>query len=219
MEKLDIMQARHSVRNYTARRIEGEVAERLRAEVAAVNTEGGLNIQLFLDEPGAFKGNEPKYGQFSGCCNYLACVGRKDADEAIGYYGESLVLLAQELGLNTCWVGLTYKKGAVKVDADAGEKLHIVIALGYGETQGAPHKVKSPEQVSNVTDDSPQWFKDGIEAALLAPTAMNQQRFYLEQRGEHVAAKAKLGFYSKVDLGIVKYHFELGAGKGNFTWA
>jgi hypothetical protein len=25
--------------------------------------------------------------------------------------------------------------------------------------------------------------------------------------------------YSKMDLGIVKYHFELGAGKENFEWA
>ena len=24
--------------------------------------------------------------------------------------------------------------------------------------------------------------------------------------------------YGKMDLGIVKYHFELGAGKENFTW-
>ena len=140
MDKLEIMKARHSVRNFTGRRIEGEVAERLQAEVTSVNAEGGLNIQLFLNEPGAFKGNEPKYGQFSGCCNYLACVGPKDAEEAIGYYGERLVLLAQELGLNTCWVGLTYKKGAVKVDADAGEKLHIVIAVGYGETQGVARR-------------------------------------------------------------------------------
>lgn len=218
MEKLDIMRARHSVRRYTDKPIEGEVAEKLRVEIEAVNAESGLNIQLFLNEPGAFKGNEPHYGQFSCCRNYFACVGPKGADEAIGYYGERLVLFAQELGLNTCWVALTYKKGAVQPKAGPGEKLHIVIALGYGETQGASHKVKDAERISNVTADSPQWFKDGVEAALLAPTAMNQQKFYLEQKGSTVIAKAKMGFYAKIDLGIVKRHFELGAGKENFAW-
>ncbi|MFR4700307.1 MAG: nitroreductase, partial [Christensenellaceae bacterium] len=32
-----------------------------------------------------------------------------------------------------------------------------------------------------------------------------------------VSARATGGFYSKRDLGIVKYHFEIGAG--NFSWA
>jgi hypothetical protein len=30
-----------------------------------------------------------------------------DLDEKVGYWGEQLVLLAQTLGLNTCWVGLS----------------------------------------------------------------------------------------------------------------
>ena len=60
----------------------------------------------------------------------------------------------------------------------------------------------------------------GIEFALYAPTAINQQKFIFELIGENtVCAKAKLGSCSKIDLGIVKYHFELGAGKENFKWA
>ena len=96
----------------------------------------------------------------------------------------------------------------------AGEKRYLVVALGYGVTQGPPHKSKEASAVSNMTDASPEWFKKGIEAALLAPTAMNQQKFRFELSGDKVTAKAGLGFYTKIDLGSAKYHFELGSGKG-----
>lgn len=99
---------------------------------------------------------------------------------------------------------------------DKGEKLTVVIAVGYGKTRGVPHKSKPAEEVSNLNSNSPEWFRDGVNAALLAPTAMNQQKFYLTLSGNTVSAKANMGFYSKIDLGIVKYHFEVGAGRKVF---
>ena len=153
--------------------------------------------------------------------NYSALVGKKgpSLDEDCGYWGEKLALLAQQLGLNTCWVGMTFKrvKGAFEVALD--EKLCIVISLGYGTTQGVAHKVKAASEVSNVAESSPAWFRRGVEAALLAPTAMNQQKFTLTLAGNKVQAKAATAFFSKVDLGIVKYHCEVAAGAENFTWA
>ena len=117
------------------------------------------------------------------------------------------------MGLNTCWVALTFKKVPDAYTVDAGEKLVIVIAVGYGKNAGTVHKSKSPEAVSNISADSPDWFRKGIEAVLLAPTAVNQQRFRFELVGDKVKAKAGFGFYTKIDLGIAKYHFELGSGK------
>ena len=70
-----------------------------------------------------------------------------------------------------------------------------------------------------VQGPAPDWFLRGVDAALLAPTAMNQQKFMFRLENGRVSARAGLGFYSKVDLGIAKYHFELGAGKANFQWA
>ena len=81
-----------------------------------------------------------------------------------------------------------------------------------------PHKSKSFDTVTQVDGPVPDWFRKGIEAALLAPTAMNQQKFKFYLDGDTVSAKAGMGFYSKIDLGIVKYHFEIGAGKENFHW-
>lgn len=220
MTLTEAINRRHSVRQYTDRPIEADALQALQNEIDACNREGGLHIQLVTNEPKAFDCFMAHYGKFSGVTNYIALVGKrgKELDEACGYYGQRLVLKAQQLGLNTCWVALTYKKVPNAFTVDKGEKLAVVIALGYGKTQGVSRSSKSPEQVSNLAETSPDWFKAGVAAALLAPTAVNQQKFYLRCEGDTVNAKAGTGFYTKMDLGIVKYHFELGAKKENFQW-
>lgn len=214
----EAMEQRHSVRQFVDKPLEEAAIAELQAEIDAVNQESGLHIQLVTNEPEAFQASKPSYGQFKGCKNYLVIVGPKGKDVEAGYYGERVVLKAQELGINSCWVALTYKKGKAQSSEDSGEKRYLVVALGYGETQGIQHKNKQMNEVSDCSAISPEWYKKGIEAALLAPTAMNQQKFKFELKGNKVEAKAGLGFYTKIDLGIAKYHFELGAGKDNFEW-
>lgn len=213
--------ARHSVRQYKNQALAAETIAALQAEIEACNEESGLHIQLVTNEPKAFDGFMAHYGKFSGVTNYLALIGKKGPwlEEQCGYYGERLVLKAQQLGLNTCWVAMTYNKIKTAFVVDSGEKLCIVIALGYGENQGVPHKPKSAKDVMKADGQVPKWFRDGVEAALLAPTAMNQQKFVFSLDGNQVSAKPGLGFYSQIDLGIVKYHFEIGAGTQNFIWA
>lgn len=213
MDILEVMKARHSVRQYSEKKIESGTRETLAALVSECNRESGLNIQIIFDEPKCFDSMMAHYGKFSGVENYIALVGKKDAalDEKAGYYGEKLVLKAQELGLNTCWVAMTHGKSTAKIEK--GEKLACIIALGYGTTQGVTHKSKPVEQLCNGTPDMPDWFSKGMEAALLAPTAMNQQKFYITFENEKVSARAGKGFYTKMDLGIVKYHFEAVTGR------
>lgn len=216
----EAIKMRHSVRRYQNKPLEAEVIAQLQAEIDACNQEGGLHIQLVTNEEKAFDGFMAHYGKFSGVTNYIALIGKKNAelDEKCGYYGERLVLKAQQLGLNTCWVALTYSKIKTAFEIHQGEKLCVVIALGYGETQGVPHKSKSIPEVTQLDGEMPDWFKSGVESALLAPTAMNQQKFTFSLENGKVSAKAGMGFYAKVDLGIVKYHFEIGAGTTNFEW-
>lgn len=219
MNNMELMRSRHSVRRFKDTPLAAQTVEALNAELAAINAESGLHLQLVTDEPEAFQANKPEYGSFSGCKNYFVLAGPKGKDEAIGYCGERAVLKAQALGVNSCWVALTYKKGKAAVELNRGEKLYMVIALGYGETQGRERKSKTPADVSDYKEGDPDWYKNGIEAALLAPTAVNQQKFRFERSGDKVTAKtAGLGFYTKVDLGIVKYHFELGAEKRKEIW-
>lgn len=218
MTDLEIIESRHSVRSFLDKEIEAEKLQQLENEISSINEESGLHFQLFANEPEAFMANKSHYGEFRNCRNYFALVGPKNAESAIGYYGERLVLFAQKLGLNTCWVALTYRKSHVNINADKGEKFYVVIALGYGENQGVAHKSKTASEVSDITGDAPEWFSKGVEAALLAPTAMNQQKFVLRYSDGRVEAREKPAMYSKLDLGIVKYHFELGAGKDGSIW-
>lgn len=212
MEILEVIKARHSVRQYENKKIESEKRKALDELAAECNAESGLNIQMVYDEPKYFNSLMAHYGKFSGCENYIAIVGKKskDLDEKAGYYGEKLVLKAQELGLNTCWVAMTHGKVEAKVQKD--EKTAIIISLGYGKNQGVAHKNKPLEEVCNQINEAPDWFKKGMEAVMLAPTAMNQQSFRFTLNGEAVTAVSTGGFYSKVDLGIVKYHFEVVSG-------
>ena len=218
--------ARHSVRKYIDKEIPVDIVTVLQDKIVEYNKVGNLNIQLVLNETRAFTGML-SYGSFSGVRNYFVMVGKKgaDLDERVGYYGEQLVLLAQTLGLNTCWVGLSYRKVPEAYNVGKDEKLACMIALGYGETEGVSHKIKTVEQVSNASDITPSWFKKGVEAALLAPTAVNQQKFsfkYVGMGNNRHQVRAKKGFsmigYTQIDLGIAKYHFEIGAGKDNFEW-
>lgn len=220
MNIFEAIENRHSVRSYNDKKIEDEVVEKLELLIKEINKKTGLHLQLILDEPKAFDSLLARYGKFSNVKNYIALVGKKgkDIDELLGYYGERLVLEAEMLGLNSCWVGGTFSRRKSQVVLEKKEKLRGVIALGYGKVKGKAHKSKSIEKLCSVKN-MPTWFKSGMKAASLAPTALNQQKFHFMLVEENVVYGDSIGgFYSYIDLGIVKYHFEIGAGRNNFTW-
>ena len=218
---LEEMKRRHSVRQYKDEPLSNEEIEALNAEIRAINLESGLKISLVTNERRAFQTRIAKYGKFEGVSNYFAIIGKKSKQlcELSGYYGERLVLFCHRMGLATCWVGIGYKVIPDAFEIDDGDKLVILVAVGHGRHRGLPRKSKSISDVSNAQADSPEWFTLGVEAALTAPTAINQQKFYFTLNPDGtVSAKSKFGPYSKVDLGIAKYHFELCAGAKNFKF-
>lgn len=209
MDILELMKERHSVRQYKNQAIELAKREAINALINDVNAKSKLSIQAFYDEPKCFNSFMAHYGKFENVENYIAIVGNKNEQEKAGYYGEKIVLKCQELGLNTCWVGMTHGKS--KAEIKRGQKLLVIISLGYGETQGVPHKSKSIAELGKA-DQSTEWFGRGIEAVSLAPTVVNQQKFLFELKNGNVTAKNLGGFYSNMDLGIAKYHFEAATG-------
>ena len=220
MNIMEAMAARHSVRQYTDEPLSADIVAALNEKIGECNRESGLGIRLVTDEPRAFDCMMARCGGFSGVRNYIALIGKRgeDIDEACGYQGERLVLFAQSLGLNSCWAAMSYRRLPAALKLASDEKPVCVVALGYGVNQGRPHKSRRAEEVSDLAADSPEWYRRGVEAALLAPTAMNQQKFYFRLSEGRVSAKAGGLACSKLDLGIAKLHFELGAGKENFTW-
>ncbi len=226
MDIYEAVKARRSVRQYLDKPLEESVKSELQDLIAETNKESGLHFQLVCDEPKAFQSRMAKYGHFENVTNYIALVGKKQPrlDEKCGYYGQKIVIAAQMMGLNTCWVASTYKKISDAFTVEKDEKLTVVIAIGYGadSKEERKRKSKSPEDVCYDIQSAPLWFKRGVEFALLAPTAVNQQKFTLNLDGISNKVKAKTAGFGpeiKVDLGIVKYNFEIGAGKENFEWA
>lgn len=204
---------RHSVRNYTPEHIQTEKIVKLNEKIKELNEAGNLHLQLIEDAGNTYNRLLNRAMGLGSAPSVIACAGTDDEtlEQRIGYYGEQLVLFTQTLGLNTCWAG-TFNKKNIGADVRDGERLVISIAIGYGDGNGKPHKSKTMEQVIDAKGDRPFWFNKGVELALLAPTAINQQKFLIRlNEDETVDFIDKGGVFSQVDLGIVKCHFEIGS--------
>lgn len=215
MNEIDAIRQRHSVRQYKSDRIEDEKVALIKAKIDELNAEGDLHLQFIEDADKTYNKLFNRVAGLGSAPSVIACVGKDDQslDQRVGYYGEKLVLYAQTLGLNTCWTG-TFNRKNITADIPDGERLVISIAIGYGKDPGKERKTKSKEQLSEASSQRPEWFEKGVEMAMLAPTAINQQKFLIKLNAdESVAFIDKGGVLSQVDLGIVKCHFELGSGK------
>lgn len=216
MDMKQAMKERHMVRKYTDEPIPEDIVEKLNHRVRENNEQYGLSIKLMTNDDSAVPG-VIKLILAKGVNNFFIMAGPDGADKLCGYCGADLMLYAQTLGLNTWWVGGTYNRKGAQEKIEGAKPVGI-IAVGYGQTQGAPHKTKTAEQVSSYDGEAPQWFKNGIEVALLAPTALAKQAFTIKGKGNKVSISCDNGIFTGVDTGLVKYHFELGAGKDCFEW-
>ncbi len=210
MDKFELIKSRHSVRVYQDRPIEEDHKAALEKRVEDLNQKEGVHFRLVWEEPNLFKKKAPSYGQFKNVKNYLIVAGDKDIDPmTLGYWGENFVLYAQSLGVNSCWVGMArfFNQDLV---SEKDQKLFAIITLGYGVHPGNFRSSKTFNQVVRGKEPYPHWFIQGVEASLLAPTAMNQQKFiiHLKEDGQ-VDFENKMGIFARLDLGIVKYHFDL----------
>ena len=213
MSEIEAIKERHSVRNYKPEKIHPQKVDLIKEKIDELNTEGNLNLQFIGDAGNTYNRLLNRMAGLGTAPSVIACVGSDDEtlEQRIGYYGEKLVLFAQELGLNTCWAG-TFNKKNINAEVGAGERLVISIAIGYGQDKGRPRKSKTMEQVVEAKGERPLWFNKGVEMALLAPTAINQQKFIIRlNEDETVDFIDKGGIFSQVDLGIVRCHFEIGA--------
>lgn len=221
MTMKEAMAARHTVRRYTARPLEGETLQRLEERIAQNNQTHGLQLRLVTENAQALPA-VIRLTMAKNVRNYIVLAGPPSdtLEESIGWCGADLMLYAQTLGLNSWWIGGTYSRGAAQAAAglEPGVRVLGVLAVGYGQTQGTPHKSKQAGEISAYQGQPPQWFTEGVNALLLAPTALNKQAFAVRGEGNTVTLHCNSGIFSGVDLGIGRYHFELGAGRENFCW-
>lgn len=212
-------ETRHTVRKYTDKKLPDDIIEKLNKRISDNNQKYGTSIKLITENTDALSA-AVKLIMAKGVRNYIVLAGKDapDTNEKLGYCGTDIMLYAQTLELNSWWVGGTFSRSGVRKNAPEAQKIIGIIAVGYGEVQGIPHKSKSPEEVSKYDGAAPQWFTNGVKTALLAPTALNKQAFFIKGSGSNVTITYSGGILADTDLGIVKYHFELGAGKENFEW-
>lgn len=214
----EAMHDRHMVRKYMDKPIEGELIQQINRRISENNVRYGLSMKFVTNNTSGFNALI-KLILAKGVKNFVILAGdnQHGLDEKLGYCGTDIMLFAQTLGLNTWWVGGTFNRNVGNMVP--GKKVIGIIAVGYGATQGVPHKSKSYDAVAHYNGEIPSWFKAGVEAALLAPTALNKQDFTIEGNGKKVKIYCNNNsIFSGADLGIVKYHFELGAGTDSFVW-
>ena len=216
-----MIEKRHTVRKYLDRPLDMDLVDLLKDRIKQNNELYDLTFKLVTNESDGLS-SLARFMSNNSVQNYIILAGKEcsSLDEKIGYCGADLILYAQSLGLNTWWCGGMFNgKNALKHLDDKNVRVNGVIAIGYGKTQGVPHKSKKAEQISHYKGNAPDWFNAGIQALLLAPSALNRQPYIVNGAGNKVSFKVKSGFLSQVDLGIGKYFFELGAGKSNFEWS
>ena len=250
MITVETIRERHSVREYDGGPLGQAEFDALGAVVEECARESGLDIQLVGDNPEvfnviarfglirgcrthvAFVVDDAKAGDATSGANAAAngatetdCVEMRGArrtavDEPIGYWGQKIVLAAQDMGLNTCWCALCSRKKSRAVVVP-GKKIRLIIAVGHGKTQGFSRKTKSVEALSSVEcAKAPAWFAAAMQAAQLAPTAMNNQNFkiMLLSDGKTVRIDAPQSGLNVIDEGIVRCNFEIAANEAGADW-
>jgi len=182
------------------------------------------------------RGIVASYGKIKGAQALIAFIGDTDeryVNEKIGYTGEGIVLEATAMGLGTCWVGgsLFFRRGLAEsiVGAGKNERVFAVTPVGYAVRElslgervqtafGMFHRRKPlAEMVLGLGEKQwPDWIKSALEAARLAPSAVNRQpwRFYVERNSITISVDSSLlewGISKRLDCGIAMLHIEVAA--------
>jgi hypothetical protein len=221
-----------SRREFDARPV--PAAELLALEAMARNfrPHGDARAVLIAEAPASlFFGIAGAYGRVSGATSALAFIasdGEAHSHEHCGYTGEGLVLEAVARGLDTCWVGGTFSRSRVAglVDVAPGESVLAVSPVGYALERipgrerlvfgaGRPKRRRRLDEIAPGWETWPAWARAGVEAARIAPSAMNRQpwRFAFEDGTVRLRAEGTSTprITLRLDCGIAMLHFELAA--------
>lgn len=223
---------RTSRRTYLNTEIPPLAIEKILNAIWECNKSGNLNIQLVLDNADGIGSIRKTYGIITGAKNYIALIGEKEnnkVDEMLGYYGESLVLLATELGLGTCWVGGTFDKDVCNCKISENEELKCIIVFGNVAIKNSvkelllrktiKRKSKEIKDMIVSIETPPNWVVEGMKCVVKAPSTKNRQPVKFYYSGGAVSAKIQeKNTFTYIDLGIAKLHFKIGAKQGNWDF-
>lgn len=179
-----------------------------------------------------FKGVIGHHGKIKGAPALIAFIGNMDKlniHEQIGYFGEGIILEATALNLGTCWVGGFFRPevAASLTNINKSERVFAVTPVGYASGDwsleekimagfGRKHQRKPlTELVTGLEEEKwPVWMRQALEAARLAPSAVNRQpwRFHIEQHSITISVdnlKDTFNISKRLDCGIAMLHIEV----------
>ena len=198
----EAMKERHMVRKYVDKKIPEDLVSKLNERIEENNKKYDLSIKLMLDNDKAVN-SIIKLLLAKGVKNYIILAGNDTDDlaEKLGYSSADIMLYAQTLGLNTWYVGGTFNRGVSKYVPN--KKVIGIVAIGYGINNGVAHKSKTLEEVSSYDGTMPEWFKNGILASLLAPTALNKQDYRIVGKGINLKIEIVNGIFTGANIGLI----------------
>jgi nitroreductase len=228
---------RRSRRRYDSIPLDPSQLNQLQAVCAGFRPYPEARAEIIKDSPDrVLRGVAGSYGKVKGAPALIAFIGdinQRYVNEKIGYTGEGIILEATAMGLGTCWVGgsMFFRRGLAEsiVGASKSERVFAVTPVGYAVKEfsadervqtgfGMFHRRKPlAEMVSGLDKKEwPGWIKAALEAARLAPSAINRQpwRFYVEPDSITISVNSsplQWGISKRLDCGIAMLHIEVAA--------
>jgi hypothetical protein len=224
---------RRSRRQFAQRPVNQEVLKRLDTVCKEFKPFTGVKAVLMNKAADMiFKGVFANYGKVKNAPALIAFVGNKDdpnVNEKIGYLGEGIVLEATALSLGTCWVGAAFRPevAASFAGIKENEKVFAVTPIGYVFRKwsleekimtafGRTHRRKPLSDLITGLENHewPLWVKTALEAARLAPSAVNRQpwRFHIEPHCIIISVDNlddTFNIPKRLDCGIAMLHIEV----------
>ena len=207
-------QSRFSVRAYTADPTDAQLAA-LRQTASQLSAKG-VRIDVLRDEH-VFTG---MFGaKIKGTSSFAALFSRDARPETVGYIGEAFVLECTALGLQTCWLGVSFSKQSLHnaIKLRQGEKLVCIISMGQCAEGYVARKRRTVAELTEITDEQfanlPEWKRCAVACARMAPSAINAQPWSFDTDGPGIGVEnASWNFgWGRLDCGIAMLHIELGA--------
>lgn len=195
----------------------------------------GFRAAIVTENPEkVFKGAVGSYGKIKNAPAYVAFIGDMsdpNVQEKSGYLGECFILEATTHGLATCWVGGFFDQNEVakQINLGPGERVLAVSPIGYTVKEynleeklmsglAGSHKRKSLAVLCKgiPAEKWPDWVRIALEAARLAPSAVNRQPWRFTINEDYVMVSLDSQYFSfgiskRLDCGIAMLHFQVGA--------
>ena len=211
----EIIRKRKSIRKYDPDPLDAATLEKVRAQIEKVKPlYPGIrySAEIVNKTKGIFNIKAPHYLIFGSEEN-------EGAYENIGFIGQQMDLFFSASGIGSCWLG------ASKPEEKEASALPFVICISFGKPAEPLHrelsefKRKPPAEIGEGADER-------LEAARLAPSAVNAQNWYfIAESGKIHCYRKKanplLGFiYNKlhcIDMGIALCHIAEESGDFHFS--